>query len=76
MDRRYRLIASPELLQIDYALLADEDINSTRYSVDGQWAIIEYKATAQAGFVLWNNDEACNFLEQNYNDWNVDSLAE
>ena len=76
MARRYRIIASPDLLQVDYNLLADEDLNTTRYSVDGQWAIIEYKEGIELDFPTWNNDEACEYLEANYDEWNEPSIPE
>lgn len=77
MARKYYLMASPDLLQVDYNLLADEDLNSTRYSVDGQWAIIEFKEEPQGmPFAVWTNDEAVEYLEANYDMWNEDSLVD
>lgn len=75
MERKYYLMASPDLLQVDYNLLADDDLNSTRYSIDGQWAIIEFKEEPQGmPFVVWTNDEAVEFLEANFWEWNTDTL--
>lgn len=74
MERRYRLLPSPDLLQVDYDQLADDNLDSTRYSVDKQWAIIEYKITATGTFVLWTNDEACEYLEAHFDEWNEPSL--
>ncbi len=77
MERKYYLMASPDLLQVDYGLLEDNDLNSTRYSVDGQWAIIEFKEEPQGlPFVVWTNDEAVEYLEANYDMWNADSLLD
>lgn len=77
MARKYYLIASPDLLQVDYNLLADDDMDSTRYSIDGQWAIVEFKEEPEGlQFPAWTNEEACEYLEQNYDMWNEDSLAD
>jgi len=78
MERRYRLIASPDLLQIDYNQLADDNMDSTRYSIDGQWAIIEYKTDIEIdeSIEIWDNDQAVDFLMSNYDEWDKDSLAE
>lgn len=75
MARKYYLIASPDLLQMDYNLLADDDMDSTRYSLDGQWAIIEFlEEPEDLEFPVWTNEETCEYLEANYDDWNEDSL--
>lgn len=78
MARRYRLIASPDLLQVDFDLLVDNNINHTRYSVDGQWAIIEYKPDVDIdpSIEIWDNDQACAYLEENFDAWNIDSLTD
>ena len=77
MERKYYLMASPDLLQVDYDLLADDSMDTTRYSVSGQWAIIEFKEEPQGlPFVVWTNDEAVEYLEANYDMWNADSLLD
>jgi hypothetical protein len=75
MERRYKVIPSADVLTIDYNILADDDISTTRYSVDGAWAIVEYKAEVVLNFPTWTNDEACQYLEANYWQWNYDSLS-
>jgi hypothetical protein len=75
MERRYKMIPSADVLTIDYNLLADDDISTTRYSVDGAWAIIEYKPGVALDVSTWTNDEACEYLEANYWQWNYDSLS-
>lgn len=75
MARKYYLMASPDLLEMDYQLLADDDMDSTRYSVDGQWAIVEYKEEPTGlPFIVWTNDEACEYLEANFDEWNAPSV--
>jgi hypothetical protein len=75
MERRYKVIPSAECLEIDYDLLADEDLSTTRYSIDGAWAIVEFKPGVALDFPTWTNDEACEYLEANFWEWNYDSLA-
>lgn len=75
MERRYKVIPSADVLTIDYNLLADDDISTTRYSVDGTLAIVEYKPGVALDVPTWTNDEACQYLEANYWQWNYDSLS-
>jgi len=69
-DKRYRIISSTELVNIDYSDLWDNDITTTRYSVDGELAIIEYKNIPNTKFILYTADEIIEYIEANYADWN------
>lgn len=76
MERKYYLMASPDLLQVDYNLLADDSMDSTRYSVNGQWAIVEFKEEPVGlPFTVWTNDEACEYLEAHFDEWNEPTLG-
>ena len=76
MERKYYLMASPDLLGVNYDLLADESMDSTRYSVNGQWAIVEFKEEPVGlPFTVWTNAEACDYLEANFDEWNAPSVG-
>jgi hypothetical protein len=68
--RRYSFVPVKTLYEIDYNSLADDSIESTRKSVDGLMAVIEYRQDIEPAFPWFDNDETVNILESNYNYWN------
>ena len=69
-DKRYRIISSTELANIDYGDLWDNSITTTRHSVNGELAIIEYKNIPNTKFILYTADEIIEYIEANYAEWN------
>jgi len=73
MDTKYHLISTTDLSKIDYNDLCDTSPETTRYSLDGQWAIIQYKNIPEnSGLVLWTANEAIQYIMDNYLEWNDD----
>jgi len=70
--KKYKIVDASELETIDYNLLSDDSIETTRISLDGLKAVIEYKTEVEGGY---SEADIVSFLEENYNDWNEDTTV-
>lgn len=75
--KKYRILASPDLLQVNWNETDHLNEDEARYSVDYQWAIIEYKEEqANPNWDMYTADEIINYIEAHYNEWNPDTTVE
>jgi hypothetical protein len=75
--KNYRILASPDLLQVDESKLHPPSIDYARYSVDYQWAIIEYQEEqTNPDWDMYTADEIIDYIEANYSEWNPDTTVE
>lgn len=69
--RKYLVIPASDLITLDYSLLSDTSIETSRVSVDGNSALVEYLEEIEGGYT---EEEIITFLEANYWDWNEDTI--
>lgn len=69
MKKIYRLVKAEDLSFIDYSLLEDDSIETTRKSVNGEFAIVQYKEQPIDTTGFMNNDEAIDYIESNLDLW-------
>jgi len=75
--KKYRLLASPDLLQVNWNETDHLNENEARYSVDYQWAIIEYKTEqTNPDWDMYTADEIIDYIEVHYSEWNPDTTVE
>jgi hypothetical protein len=75
--KKYRILASPDLLQVNWNETDHLNENEARYSVDYQWAIIEYKEEqTNPDWDMFTADEIINYINIHYNEWNPDTTVE
>lgn len=65
--KKYKIVPIDQLNEINYDLLFDESIESTRKNVSRTLAIVEFKFEVEDGLT---NDEAIEYIENNWDDWN------
>lgn len=68
--RKYAVVPTSELYSMDYSILEDDSIETTRISVDTMSAIIEYREEIENGYT---ETEILAFISDNYWDWNEDT---
>jgi hypothetical protein len=69
MKKVYKLVKAEDLPHIDYSLLEDDSIDTTRRSVNGEFAIIQYREQPLDTTGFMNNDEAIDYIESNLDLW-------
>ena len=75
--KKYRILASPDLLQVDWSKTDHLNADYARYSVDYQWVMIEYKEEqTNPDWNMYTNDEIVDYIEAHYDEWNPDTTVE
>jgi hypothetical protein len=69
---KYKIVPVSELENLNYDELADTNIATTRRSMDGQYAIVEFINTAMKTTGLMSHMETLAYLENHYLEWNPD----